>query len=85
MIHCPNCAHEFEAAARRDLTPKELAAKTFIAAKIARRGMSPTHDEIARHMGCSLTRAFNLVSQLVRDGHIRKRHGRWRSLVVVEP
>lgn len=68
------------------LTRRQLNVLTFIRTYIARHGVSPSYDDIRRHLGLSSKSSIvTVVSGLVERGHIGKLNGRRRSLTLTEP
>ncbi|GIW72716.1 MAG: LexA repressor [Planctomycetota bacterium] len=65
-----------------NLTPKQLAVVQFLVAYRDRHGLSPTLEEIARHLGVTKITVYEHVSQLVKKGALRKTPFLARSLTV---
>jgi SOS-response transcriptional repressor LexA len=66
------------------LTAKQLACKKFIAAEIARTGVSPSFEEIDKGLNLgSKGRVARFVKILIERGHLTALPGRHRSLAIV--
>ena len=74
----------YERAARlRPLTERQRVLLNFIRKHISERGVAPSFNEMAEHMGYrSLGTVHEIVGRLEAKGHITRRYNEWRSIAI---
>lgn len=69
---------------RKLLTRRQDEVLRYIAQYRAANGYSPTHDEVAAHVGITQSRAHTIAMALIRKGYLRRTTKATRNLIVIE-